>query len=36
MAEHYNGEYRARLAAVAASLEGTQINTHWAAASAEA
>jgi len=36
MAAHYNGNYRARLEFVAASLEGTRINTHWAAASAEA
>ena len=32
MAEHYNGPFRTRLAAVAASLDGTQVSTHWAAA----
>lgn len=36
MAEHYNGQFRTRLAAVAASLDGTQVSTHWAAAPAEA
>jgi len=36
MRGHYTGAHRNRLAAVAAQLDGAQINVHWAPADAEA